>query len=110
MIECGNWDAGTKAQLIELRDKMLPFAARMKKPRNKLLAHNDLATILSAAELGAFNEGEDIEYFEHLKAFAKIVVNTVLCEHFDYDTAVPTDVALFVEAFDRGRIGGEYIA
>ncbi len=107
MIECGDWDAGTKARLIELRDKMLPFAAKMKTPRNKLEAHNDVATILSAAEHGAFDEGADVEYFKSLKALAEIVVSAVLDEHFDYDTAVCTDVALFVKAFDRGRIGGE---
>lgn len=107
MIECGDWDGGTKAQLIELRDKMLPFAAKMKTPRNKLLAHNDLATILSAAEYGAFDEGADVEYFQRLKALAEIVVSAVLGDHFDYDTAVFADVALFVKAFDRGRIGGE---
>lgn len=44
MIECGDWDDGTKTQLNELRKKMLPFAAKMKTPRNKLLAHNDVAT------------------------------------------------------------------
>jgi hypothetical protein len=40
MIDKGCWDAGTKAQLVALRDKMLPFAKKMKPPRNKLLAHN----------------------------------------------------------------------
>jgi hypothetical protein len=107
MIECGGWDADTEARLTELRAKMLPFAGKMKTPRNKLLAHNDVATILSAPELGAFDAGEDIEYFKNLKAFAEIVVNAILGEHFDYDNGVPTDVALFVEAFNRGRIGGE---
>lgn len=107
MIGCGDWDDGTKARLIELRDKMLPFAANMKTPRNKLLAHNDVATILSAAELGAFDEDADVEYFKSLKELVEIVVSAVLGEHFDYDTAVSTDVDLFVAAFDRGRIGGE---
>jgi hypothetical protein len=110
MIECGCWDAGIKTQLINLRDKMLPFAAKMKTPRNKLISHNDLASILSAKELGAFDQGEDVEYFGQLKAFAEIVVNTVLNGHFDYDNGVPTDAALFVEAFNRGRIGGECAA
>jgi hypothetical protein len=107
VIECGDWDVQIKTRLTDLQEKMRPFAEKMRKPRNKLLAHNDLATILSAAELGAFDEGEDIEYFEQLKAFADIVVNTILDEHFHNDSAVPTDIALFVEAFDRGQIGGE---
>jgi hypothetical protein len=107
MIESGDWDSSTKARLNELRDKMLPFAVRMKTPRNKLLAHSDVPTILSAAELGDFDEGADVEYFKGLKALADIVLSEVLGEHFDYDRAVSTDVALFVEAFDRGRIGGE---
>jgi len=110
MIECGCWENETKTRLSDLREKIRPFAEKMRTPRNKLLAHNDLATILSAAKLGAFDEGEDIEYFEHLKALAEIVVNTVLDEHFHYDTAVLADIALFVDAFDRGRIGGECTA
>jgi len=107
MVECGDWDGGAKTRLNELRDKMLPFATKMKPPRNKLLAHNDVATILSPTELGTFDEGEDVEYFKNLKAFAEIIVSTVLSEHFDYDNAVCADVALFVTAFDQGRIGGK---
>jgi hypothetical protein len=107
MIACGVWDQVTNAQLIDLRDKMLPFARKMKTPRNKLLAHNDLKTILSATELGAFDEGEDTSYFQNLKAFMEIIVNTVLHEHFDYDSAVPADVDLFMNVFNRGRIGGK---
>jgi hypothetical protein len=107
MIECGEWDGATQARLTELRDKMLPFATKMKLPRNKLLAHSDVHTILSATELGAFDEGNDVEYFESLQAFTEIVVSTVLNEHFHYDNAVCADVALFFMAFDRGRIGGE---
>lgn len=36
-----------------------------------------------------FDSGEDIDYFDHLKAFAEIVAITVLGEHFEYDNAVP---------------------
>jgi hypothetical protein len=107
MIECKGWDEATKARLIELRDKMLPFAAKMKTPRNKLLAHNNVATILSAVEYGDFDEGADVEYFKSLKSLMEIVVSAVLGEHFDYDTSVSADVDLFAAAFDRGRIGGE---
>ena len=107
MIECGDWDVGTEAQLTELRDKMLPFVKKMKPPRNKLAAHNDVDTILAATKFGKFDAGEDLEYFERLKAFTEIVVNLILREHFCYDNAVLTDVALIVDAFNRGRIGGE---
>ena len=40
MIELGDWEVDTTVRLTELRAKMLPFAAKMKTPRNKLLAHN----------------------------------------------------------------------
>jgi hypothetical protein len=63
--------------------------------------------LLSATELGAFDEGEDTSYFQNLKAFMEIIVNTVLHEHFDYDSAVPADVDLFMNVFNRGRIGGK---
>jgi hypothetical protein len=54
VLEFGDWEAGTTARLTKLRDKMLPFAAKMKMPRNKLLAHNDVATIITTTVLGAF--------------------------------------------------------
>jgi hypothetical protein len=107
IVECGDWDRDIKARLIGLHEKMLPFAMKMKPPRNKLTAHNDVSTILAATELGKFDSGEDIEYFANLKAFVEIIVNTVLGEHFDYDNAVPADVDLFADAFNRGRIGAE---
>jgi AbiU2 len=111
MIECGDWKDETKARLVELREKMLPFAETMKLPRNKLGAHNDVATILAEIDdMGAFDEGDDVQYFANLKAFAEIVIKAVVDEHFDYDNGVPTDVDLFVDAFNRGRIGGECAA
>lgn len=106
IVDCGDWGDKTKTRLAELREQMRPFAEKMKLPRNKLTAHNDVATILAAVDdMGAFDESEDIKYFDNLKAFAEIVVKAVLDEHFDYDNAVPTDVDLFVDAFNKGQIG-----
>ncbi len=107
ILERGDWSADTKALLTELRDKMLPFAAKMKTPRNKLLAHNDVSAILSATELGAFDQGEDVEYFKNLRTFTETVVTTALGQHFFYDNKIPADIDLFAQAFDRGRIGGD---
>ncbi len=84
----------------------MPFAKKMKPPRNELLAHNDVSTIMSEIELGKFDEGKDTEYFRNLKDFAEIILNVVLREHFFYDDAVRADVDLFVDAFNRGRIRG----
>jgi AbiU2 len=52
MVDCGQWDAKTKAELINLRDKMMTFEKKLRGARNKLLSHNDLTTILQAPELG----------------------------------------------------------
>lgn len=104
MLEFGDWEAVTGARLTALRNKMLPFATKMKMPRNKILAHNDVATITTATELGAFDQGEDDDYFKNLKKFTIIVISKILDEHFNYDNSVPADIALFMDAFDRGRI------
>jgi Nucleotidyltransferase domain len=58
--------------------------------------------------LARSDEGEDVNYFKDLKEFAKIVVKDVLAKHFDYDNGARADIASFVEAFERGRIGGDF--
>jgi hypothetical protein len=107
MIERGQWDASTKNELIALRNKMTSvLATTLKSPRNKLICHNDLETILQKHDdLGKFNRGADAEYVKHLCEFASIVCERVLGEQFFYDDHVSNDVDIFMAAFSRGRVG-----
>ena len=100
LIEHIQWDAATKTRLIELREKMLPFAVKMKLPRNKFTAHNDLNTILRQPILGALDKPDDADYFDTLQEFSSVALG----ERFLFGDLVRNDVEFFMTAFDRGRI------
>ena len=100
MIEYGQWDPKTECELKELRAKMATLAAPIKKARNKMLSHNDLAVILQSEELGSFEQGKDEEYFECLRQFASLVQG----ELFVYDENVRNDSEFFMSCCNRGRI------
>jgi AbiU2 len=96
-IQCG---AITKAKLTELREKMMPFADKIKPARNKFTAHNDLSTVLRQPVIGAFDKPDDIDYFGHLEEFASVALG----ERFLFGDFVQSDVACFMAAFDRGKV------
>ena len=104
MIDCGQWDAQTKAGLSALRAKMTHFETKLREARNKIISHNDLSTILQMTDFGKFNQGDDVEYFNHLYKFASIVSQRVLGKIFLYDDLVKNDVQFFMSAFERGSI------
>jgi hypothetical protein len=103
MIDHGQWDLITKSELIELRDKMMVFESKLRTVRDKIIAHNDLTSILQSNDLGEFDQEEDTLYFQHLEAFASIVQKVSLGELFLYDD-VRNDIDFFMTAFNRGRI------
>jgi hypothetical protein len=100
LIEHIQWDTAIKARLTALREKMLPFAGKMKLPRNKFTAHNDLNTILQQPILGEFDKPGDNDYFDLLQEFASVALG----EMFLFGDFVRHDVEFFMMAFDRGRI------
>jgi hypothetical protein len=102
IIDYGQWDEKTKKDLVDLRRKMLALAKPIKDARNKILSHNDLATILESRELGGFDPGEDEAYFCCLGQFASIVSETVTGEPFLPDDLVKNDVEAFMQCFNRG--------
>jgi len=66
------WEQEVKSKLESLGHKLNTFVdfGRDKNPRHKLLAHWDVATILSVQEpLGSFPEGNEIEFFQNLNEF-----------------------------------------
>jgi hypothetical protein len=100
LIEHIQWDAATKAKLIELRQKMMLFVDKIRPARHKFTAHNDLNTILKQPPLGGFDKREDVEYFNYLEQF----VSLAEADRFLFSNLVPNDVAIFMTAFDGGRI------
>ena len=81
VTDYGNWDTATATTLKELKEKMESLLFKPTGPaRNKLIAHNDLISILADEPLGKFEVGEDDQYFEHLQKFAEIVHHKVCGE------------------------------
>lgn len=67
-----SWDPKVKMKLETLAQKLKEFVdfKRKDNPRHKLLAHWDVATILSSpGALGGFSVGEEVEFFNHLNDF-----------------------------------------
>ena len=103
VIEYGQWDSDTATILKDLQSKMISLASSIKMARNKLLSHNDLASILTGGPLGAFDPGEDVKYFDNLKQFANLVHDKVVGGFFPFDDFVQNDVEIFVHCFKVGK-------
>lgn len=78
VVKSGSWPAHTQVELEQLQSKLKGFAQLLIGARNKLLSHNDLATILTGTTLGAFPEGSDRDYFATLQEFVNIVYGEVI--------------------------------
>lgn len=102
IIEYGQWNPKTKAELTDLRSKLSVLAKPIKDARNKVLSHNDLVVLLASKELGSFDPDEDEAYFHTLCEFASVVRQSALGEPFVYDDLVENDVVVFMQTFLRG--------
>lgn len=98
VAEYGLWDRETRMRLNALKGKLDAFAALIRQARNKLTAHNDLATILAGQPIGQFPLGADIEYFRNLQEFVDIVAGG----QRPFNDLIRKDALVFVESLVRG--------
>lgn len=100
------WEPDVKEKLSELSKKLKAFVQfeRDKNPRHKLLAHWDVKTILDANEpLGAFSLGDEIEFFQNLNEFIKIMQKAMgYQEDWDIFTAERADEIDFLKIIKSG--------
>lgn len=96
IVTYGNWPDSVRAQLNALADKLNAFASQLRDARNKSLSHNDLATIVAGATLGAFANGADDEYFKVLQEFVNTVHEQVVGGPWPFNDLVKNDVAAFL--------------
>lgn len=96
IITYGGWPESVRAQLDALARKMNVFVSQLRDARNKSLSHNDLATIVAGASLGAFTNGEDDEYFKVLQEFVNIVHEQIVGSPWPFNELVKNDVAAFL--------------
>lgn len=97
VLKYGGWDTVTYSSLSTLEKSLTAFAKNLKTVRNKVLAHNDLAAILSGDLLGEFEPDEDLKYFNALQEFVTIIHSKVIGEPYLFDNLVQNDVAAFID-------------
>ncbi len=97
IMDYGAWSDATKQKLEPLYKKLNDFANQLRGARNKLLSHNDLATILGGATLGAFTKGDDEIYFQNLQEFVNIIHEEIVGAPWpDFNNLAKNDVAAFL--------------
>lgn len=92
IISYGGWSESVQNNLEELAVKLNRFASQLRAVRNKVLSHNDLATIVTGATLGSFTDGEDEEYFKVLQEFVNTVHDKVIGGPWPFNDLVKNDV------------------
>jgi hypothetical protein len=103
IIEYGGWDSITEQALQALNKKMSPLAEKLKVPRNKVLSHNDLRSIVQEAASGSFIAGADVEYFSYLQDFVNLLSSTTrIGGPHPFDITVVNDVSGFLARWENG--------
>lgn len=101
------WPLEVKSQLKHLIEIMQKFNSHIRDARDRILSHNDLATILKGETLGQFPEGMDKTFLNALGEFAELTHRTCVGTPFNPIETFPGDAYDFVKilksanAFDR---------
>jgi hypothetical protein len=96
IVTYGGWSDSVRAHLDALANELKDFALQLRDARNKSLSHNDLATIVAGAPLGAFANGADDEYFKVLQEFVNTVYEQVIGGPWPFNDLVKNDAAAFL--------------
>ena len=100
MLKNGGWPDSVRHSLVALKEELDNFANQLREARNKILSHNDLATIGAGATLGSFADGACENYFESLQDFVNIVHDQVVGGPYPFDNLVINDVAFFLRTIN----------
>jgi hypothetical protein len=96
VLAYGGWSGSVRSSLEKLQENLDRFANQLLDARNKILSHNDLATIEANATLGAFADGEDEKYFKDLQEFVDTVHDRVVGGPLPFCNLVKNDIAFFL--------------
>jgi hypothetical protein len=96
ILRYGGWSVPVLPRLTALAKELDSLADKLKGVRNKILSHNDLATIVAGATLGEFAKGADEKYFKDLQEFVNIVHDEVVGGPYPFDDLVGNDIDLFL--------------
>lgn len=103
VIRFGEWDPPALAKLTALREEMERLVGlRVKDSRNKVLAHNDVETIINETLYGAFADGADERYFEKLQEFMDLVHDKRFGGPAPLSGFAWADAQVFIETLVKG--------
>lgn len=102
ILQGGTWSPEVKSILTKLRDNMYEFGNKIKPARNKLLSHKDKDVILSGESLGGFQEGDDVAFFNALRAYASEAHTYAIGLPYEFDDLTKNDVNIFISTFAKG--------
>jgi hypothetical protein len=98
VLKYGRWADSVRPRLEALAKELGDFAEKLRGARNKILSHNDLATMVAGAPLGEFAQGADEKYFKDLQEFVNIVHGEVIGGPCPFNNFVKQDVAYFLRS------------
>jgi hypothetical protein len=96
VLTYGGWSDSVRPRLDKLAKQLNDFADKLRRARNKILSHHDLATILAGAPLGEFAKSDCEKYFEALQEFVNTVHGEVIGGPRPFCNLVKNDVAAFL--------------
>jgi hypothetical protein len=96
VLKYGGWSDSVLSRLETLEKELCDFGKQLLDVRNKILSHNDLATIVKRASLGGFKNGPCEKYFKDLQDFVNTVHGEVIGGNWWFDNRIKSDVAAFL--------------
>ena len=102
VVDLGGWEPGVRTELLGLKKEMESLFGKIKLARNKLIAHNDLQTILEGTVLGQFKKDADIQYFRNLERFVGVIFRELTGRPRPFYDLVTNEAEAFRQVLLRG--------
>lgn len=103
MLRFGEWGEQTD-EMKKIHEKLLGLWERLKPARNKVLAHNDLETLMADAALGSFPKDADNAYFDALQGLVNKVHEKWVGGPYHFNDLVKADILEFLALLESSRV------
>jgi hypothetical protein len=84
-----SWTDATRASLVAANHRLQQFRCKVKKARNKLVAHADLRSRLNYLPMGEFSQTEEIDFWAALQEFVDVAHSEAIGGPYPIDAAMP---------------------
>jgi hypothetical protein len=103
IFKYGGWGSDA-AKIQSFVSRLTILFEKLRDARNKILAHNDISSILGVETLGAFPEFQDVEYFLVLQEFANAVHIKWLDVPYPFNDLAGVDVDEFLRKIEISEL------